>query len=83
MLSTLEKLTTQFDSGLLESLSNLAKAECHQIQAVLEDALREKLDAKKVLMAVADLVYFFYRKLADMHFDRCQTCVGKILGLHQ
>ena len=53
-LSTLEKFTTQLDSGLLESLSNLAKAECDQIQAVLEDVLRENLVAKKVRMAMAD-----------------------------
>ena len=58
-LSTLEKFTTQLDSGLLESLSNLAKAECDQIQAVLEDALRENLDAKKVRMVVAESVHFF------------------------
>ena len=53
-VSTLEQFTTQVGSGPLESLSSLAKAECHQIQAVLEDALRENLYAKKVLMAVAD-----------------------------
>ena len=53
-LSTLEKFTTQVDSGLLESLSNLAKAECDQMQAVLEDKLRENRDAKNVRMAVAD-----------------------------
>ena len=53
-LSTLEKFTSQVDLGLLESLGNLAKAECHPIQAVLEDALKENLDAKKVRMAVAD-----------------------------
>ena len=42
-----EKFATQVDSALLESVRNLAKAEGRQIQAVVEDALREHLDAKK------------------------------------
>ena len=42
-----EKFATQVDSTLLESLRSLAKAEGRQIQSVVEDALREHLDAKK------------------------------------
>ena len=42
-----EKFATQVESALLESVRNLAKAEGRQIQAVVEDALREHLDAKK------------------------------------
>ena len=42
-----EKFATQVDSSLLESLRSLAKAEGRQIQSVVEDALREHLDAKK------------------------------------
>ena len=41
-----EKFATQVDSVLLESVRNLAKSEGRQIQAVVEDALREHLDAK-------------------------------------
>lgn len=47
MSTTREKFATQVDSALLESVRNLAKAEGRQIQAVVEDALREHLDAKK------------------------------------
>ena len=42
-----EKFATQVDSALLESVRNLAKAEGRQIQAVVEDALRQHLEAKK------------------------------------
>lgn len=38
-----EKFATQVDAELLESVRNLAKAEGAQIQAVVEDALREHL----------------------------------------
>ena len=41
-----EKFATQVDSALLESVRKLARAEGRQIQAVVEDALREHLDAK-------------------------------------
>ena len=47
MQPTREKFATQVDSALLESLRDLAKSEGRQIQAVVEDALREHLDAKK------------------------------------
>jgi hypothetical protein len=47
MQPTREKFATQVDSALLESLRDLAKSEGRQIQAVVEDALREYLDAKK------------------------------------
>ena len=42
-----EKFATQVDSELLESIRSLAKAEGRQIQAVVEDALREHLEARK------------------------------------
>ena len=42
-----EKFATQVDSTLLESVRRLAKAEGRQIQAVVEDALRQHLDAKQ------------------------------------
>ena len=42
-----EKFATQVDSTLLESIRRLAKAEGRQIQAVVEDALRQHLDAKQ------------------------------------
>ncbi len=41
-----EKFATQVDSALLESVRKLAKAEGRQIQAVVEDALRNHLEAK-------------------------------------
>lgn len=41
-----EKFATQVDSALLESLRKLAKSEGRQIQAVVEDALREHINAK-------------------------------------
>ena len=47
MLIAREKFATQVDSALLESVRNLAKAEGRQIQAVVEDALRQHLEAKK------------------------------------
>ena len=47
MQPTREKFATQVDSALLESLRDLAKSEGRQIQAVVEDALREHLDGKK------------------------------------
>ena len=46
MSSVREKFATQVDSALLESVRNLAKSEGRQIQAVVEDALRDHLDAK-------------------------------------
>lgn len=42
-----EKFATQVDSTLLESVRRLAKAEGRQIQAVVEDALRQHLGAKQ------------------------------------
>ena len=47
MSTVREKFATQIDSELLESVRSLAKAEGRQIQAVVEDALREHLDARK------------------------------------
>ena len=41
-----EKFATQVDSELLDSVRKLAKSEGRQIQAVVEDALREHLAAK-------------------------------------
>ena len=41
-----EKFATQVDSMLLDSVRKLAKSEGRQIQAVVEDALREHLEAK-------------------------------------
>jgi len=41
-----EKFATQVDATLLESVRELAKAEGRQIQAVVEDALRQHLEAK-------------------------------------
>ena len=46
MSTTKEKFATQVDSALLDSVRKLAKSEGRQIQAVIEDALREHLDAK-------------------------------------
>jgi len=47
MSTVREKFATQVDSELLESVRSLAKAEGRQIQAVVEDALREHLEARK------------------------------------
>ena len=47
MSTVREKFATQVDAELLESVRSLAKAEERQIQAVVEDALREHLDARK------------------------------------
>ena len=44
-----EKFATQVDATLLESVRELAKAEGRQIQAVVEDALRQHLEAKSPL----------------------------------
>lgn len=41
-----EKFATQVDSALLDSVRKLAKSEGRQIQAVVEDALRDHIDAK-------------------------------------
>jgi hypothetical protein len=46
MSTTREKFATQVDSVLLDSVRKLAKSEGRQIQAVVEDALREHLAAK-------------------------------------
>lgn len=46
MPTTREKFATQVDSALLDSVRKLAKSEGRQIQAVIEDALRNHLDAK-------------------------------------
>jgi hypothetical protein len=46
MATVREKFATQVDSALLESVRKLAKEEGRQIQAVVEDALRDHLDAK-------------------------------------
>lgn len=46
MAAQREKFATQVDSILLESVRNLAKTEGRQIQAVVEDALRDYLDTK-------------------------------------
>ena len=42
-----EKFATQVDAELLESVRQLAKSEGRQIQAVVEDALREHLEARQ------------------------------------
>ncbi len=47
MSAAREKFATQVDSELLQSLRGLAKAEGRQIQAVVEDALRDHLAAKQ------------------------------------
>ena len=54
MQPTREKFATQVDSALLESLRDFAKSEGRQIQAVVEDALREHLDTKKIRKAVVE-----------------------------
>ena len=41
-----EKFATQVDSVLLDSVRKLAKSEGRPSQAVVEDALREHLEAK-------------------------------------
>ena len=41
------KFATQVDPELLESVRQLAKSEGRQIQAVVEDALRQHLEAKQ------------------------------------
>ena len=46
MATVREKFATQVDSELLESVRKLAKEEGRQIQAVVEDALRDHLKAK-------------------------------------
>lgn len=46
MSAVREKFATQVDSELLQSVRKLAKSEGRHIQAVVEDALREHLDAK-------------------------------------
>ena len=47
MAAVREKFATQVDAELLESVRELAKSEGRQIQAVVEDALREHLEAKQ------------------------------------
>jgi hypothetical protein len=42
-----EKFATQVDKELLESVRKLAKSEGRQIQAVVEDALREHLASRE------------------------------------
>lgn len=47
MSGTREKFATQVDSELLESVRRLARSEGRQIQAVVEDALRQHLEARQ------------------------------------
>ena len=42
-----EKFATQVDAELLESVRQLAKSEGRQIQAVVEDALRQHLETRQ------------------------------------
>jgi hypothetical protein len=42
-----EKFATQMDADLLAELRTLAKAEGRQLQVLLEDAVRDLLDAKR------------------------------------
>lgn len=46
MSAVREKFATQVDSTLLGAVRKLAKSEGRQIQAVVEDALREHLETK-------------------------------------
>jgi hypothetical protein len=46
MATVREKFATQVDSELLESVRKLAKEEGRQIQAVVEDALRDHSEAR-------------------------------------
>jgi len=47
MSAVREKFATQVDAELLESVRKLAKSEGRQIQAIVEDALREHLEARQ------------------------------------
>ena len=47
MSATREKFATQVDAELLKSLRQLAKSEGRQIQAVVEDALRQHLESRQ------------------------------------
>jgi predicted transcriptional regulator len=47
MSAVREKCATRVDAELLESVRQLAKAEGRQIQAVVEDALRQYLEARQ------------------------------------
>ena len=47
MSATREKFATQVDAELLKAVRQLAKSEGRQIQAVVEDALREHLEARQ------------------------------------
>lgn len=42
-----EKFATQVDAELLESVRQLARSEGRQIQAVVEDALRQHLETRQ------------------------------------
>ena len=46
MSTVREKFATHVDSALIESVRQLAKSEGRQIPAVVEDALRDHLEAK-------------------------------------
>jgi predicted transcriptional regulator len=47
MSAVREKFATQVDAELLESVRQLARSEGRQIQAVVEDALRDHIEAKQ------------------------------------
>jgi hypothetical protein len=47
MSATREKFATQVDAELLKSVRELARSEGRQIQAVVEDALRQHLEARQ------------------------------------
>ena len=49
MAGVREKFATQVDAELLASVRQLAKSEGRQIQAVVEDALRQHLETKQSL----------------------------------
>ena len=46
MSTVREKFATHVDSALIESVRKLVKSEGRQIQAVVEDALLDRLEAK-------------------------------------
>jgi hypothetical protein len=60
-----QKFATQVDAELLEAIRQIAQAEGRQIQAVVEDALREHLQAKQGGIAARQHIMDAYLKSTE------------------
>ena len=62
-----QKFATQVDVNLLQAVRELAETDGRQIQAVVEDALREYLESKKSGLATRQRVLDAYIKSTERY----------------